>query len=70
MRCIPLDCEYCLPWGAGVPGKTRCTKPPFPEGYRFRFSTTLGGPCVIAKELERGEQTELFPCDTPDEEEM
>lgn len=61
MRCIPLDCQYCSPWGPGVPGKTRCTKPPFPEGYRFRLSTTLGGPCVIEKELDRGVHLELFP---------
>jgi len=67
MRCHPDECPYSLPWGDAVPGKTRCTKPPLPEtqpGYEYhagwRFSTTLGGPCVIAQEVAKGEQGRLW----------
>ena len=60
MRCTPQECDLCSPWGEGVPGKTRCLAPPYPKDCNFRFSTALGGQCVIEKERERGEQQTLW----------
>jgi hypothetical protein len=64
MRCTPQECPHCREWGPDVVGgtKTQCHYPHEPEGFdtTFRFSTTLGGPCVIEKERERGEQQSLW----------
>lgn len=63
--CLPTDCEWCDPWGSSVPDKARCRKPPIHDnmsrGYEYhrgwRFSTTLGGSCVMK---QRDEQLSLF----------
>jgi len=60
-RCTPEECEYCRPWGPSVPGKTRCAAELKTENERdrgWKFSTTLGGPCVL--DIRRQKQDRLF----------
>ena len=64
MRCLPAECPHCRPWGPSVVGgtKSQCHYPHEPDRFdtTFRFSTTLGGKCVITTQRERGEQQQLF----------